>query len=243
MNDCEFKGLPRSGLAVNRIYHGDCLEGMKLLPARSVDMILSDPPYGVTANAWDSIIDLKRLWAEYKRIIRPKGAIILTARCPFDKVLGMSNLPWLRYEWIWEKSRATGFLDAKRAPLRAHENVLVFCDRSPPYHPQFERGKPYKSTRRARYDANTGKHLRAAISENPGFRYLQEHKIDTRQLFAGNLTRQPAYCGAEYRVFGDLHNTDLIMNGTFWLGCYPGLTNVHIDYVLECFHQFVRARR
>src|SRR5450756_2472086 len=83
----------------------------------------------------------------------------------------MSNFPWLRYEWIWEKSRATGFLDAKRAPLRAHENVLVFCDRSPPYHPQFEKGKPYKSARKARYDANTGRHLRAAISENPGFRY------------------------------------------------------------------------
>src|ERR1035438_4338663 len=94
MNDCEFNGLPQSGLAVNRIYHDDCLEGMKLLPAHSVDMILSDPPYGVTANAWDSIIDLGRLWAEYKRIIKPKGAIILTARCPFDKVLGMSNYPW-----------------------------------------------------------------------------------------------------------------------------------------------------
>jgi site-specific DNA-methyltransferase (adenine-specific) len=170
MNDCEFNGLPQSGLALNRIYRGDCLEGMKLLPARSVDMILSDPPYGVTANAWDSIINMDRLWSEYKRIIKPKGAIVLTARCPFDKVLGMSNLPWLRYEWIWEKSRATGFLDAKRMPLRAHENILVFCDRSPPYHPQFEKGKPYKSTRRARYDANTGKHLRAAVSENPGFR-------------------------------------------------------------------------
>ena len=73
MNDCEFNGLPQSDLAVNRIYHADCLEGMKLLPARSVDMILSDPPYGVTANAWDSIIDLERLWAEYKRNHQAQG--------------------------------------------------------------------------------------------------------------------------------------------------------------------------
>jgi len=190
MNDCEFHGLPQFGLAVNRIYHGDCLKGMKLLPDRSVDMILSDPPYGVTANAWDSVIDLDRLWAEYKRIIRPKGAIILTARCPFDKVLGMSNLPWLRYEWIWEKSRATGFLDAKRAPLRAHENILVFCDRSPPYHPQFEKGKPYKSTRRARFDANTGRHLGAAISENPGFRYpLATASASSRRTMLPNSRR------------------------------------------------------
>jgi SNF2 family DNA or RNA helicase len=82
MNDCELDGLPQSGLAANRIYHGDCLKGMKLLLDRSVDMILCDPPYGVTANAWDSIINMDRLWSEYKRIIKPKGAIVLTARCP-----------------------------------------------------------------------------------------------------------------------------------------------------------------
>ena len=240
MNDCEFNGLPQSGLAVNRIYHADCLEGMKVLPAHSVDMILSDPPYGVTANAWDAVIDLDRLWAEYKRIIRPKGAIVLTARCPFDKALGMSNLPWLRYEWIWEKSRATGFLDAKRAPLRAHENILVFCDRSPPYHPQLEKGKPYKSTRRARFDANTGRHLRAAISENPGFRYPRSVLHVPSESNTIHHTQKPLalfeYLIKTYTNPGELVLDSCMGSGTTAIACLnTGRNFIGFELDPECF--------
>lgn len=163
--------LRTRGLGVNRIYHGDCLKGMRLLPERCVDMILSDLPYGITANAWDSIIDLDRLWSEFKRIIRPGGAIVLTAQCPFDKRLGMSNFPWLRYEWIWEKSRATGFLNAKKAPLKAHENVLVFYDRAPRYNPQFSKGRPYRIARAAHFSPNQGQVIGATVMDNSGFRY------------------------------------------------------------------------
>src|SRR5579863_7451873 len=96
-------GVVDNTLHINHIYPMDCLEGMPLMADRSIDLILTDLPYGLTANAWDSIIDIDRLWAEYKRVIRPCGAVVLTAQCPFDKLLGMSNRKWLKYEWIWEK--------------------------------------------------------------------------------------------------------------------------------------------
>ena len=125
---------------------GDCLELMRELPGASVDLILCDLPYGTTRNKWDSVIDLPALWAEYKRICR--GAIVLTAQTPFDKVLGASNLSMLRYEWIWRKEAGTGFLNAKKSPLKDHENVLVFYSKPPTYNPQMRLGfKPYKCTK------------------------------------------------------------------------------------------------
>ena len=116
------------------LMQGDCLERMKEIPDKSVDMILCDLPYGTTQNKWDSVIHLGNLWLEYKRICR--GAIVLTAQTPFDKVLGASNLEMLKYEWIWEKSKATGHLNAKKMPMKAHENVLVFYKSLPTYNPQ-----------------------------------------------------------------------------------------------------------
>lgn len=122
---------------------GDCLELMRAIPDGSVDMVLCDLPYGTTRNKWDSILPLDQLWRHYRRICR--GAIVLTAQSPFDKLLGASNLDMLRYEWIWRKEAGTGFLNAKRAPLKAHENVLVFYDKPPTYNPQMRQGfKPYK---------------------------------------------------------------------------------------------------
>jgi site-specific DNA-methyltransferase (adenine-specific) len=100
---------------------------------KSIDMILCDLPYGTTRNTWDSIIDLDLLWSQYKRIIKDNGAIILFAQTPFDKVLGCSNLDWLKYEWIWKKSKPTGHLNAKKMPLKQHENILVFYKKLPTY--------------------------------------------------------------------------------------------------------------
>ena len=96
------------------------------IPDGSVDMILCDLPYGTTKNKWDCIIDLDKLWVQYKRVIKPTGCIALFAQTPFDKVLGSSNLKMLKYEWIWEKTESTGFLNAKKMPLKAHENILIF---------------------------------------------------------------------------------------------------------------------
>lgn len=118
------------------IYKGDCLEVMKDIPDKSVDMILCDLPYGTTRNCWDKMIDLEKLWEQYERIIKDNGAIVLFAQTPFDKVLGVSNLKLLKYEWIWEKNKATGFLNSKKMPLKAHENILVFYKKLPSYFPQ-----------------------------------------------------------------------------------------------------------
>ena len=125
---------------------GDCLERMKEISDGSVDMILTDPPYGTTACKWDSIIPLESMWKQLKRIIKPNGAIVLTAQTPFDKVLGASNLCMLKYEWIWEKTAAAGHLNAKKMPMKAHENVLVFYTKPPHYNPQKTTGhKPVHS--------------------------------------------------------------------------------------------------
>ena len=109
---------------------GDCLERMKEIPDGSVDLILTDPPYATTKNKWDSIIPFEPMWEQLKRIIKPKGVIVLFAQTPFDKILGASNIDMLKYEWIWVKNRPTGHLNSKFAPLKSHENILVFTDGS-----------------------------------------------------------------------------------------------------------------
>ena len=137
---------------INKTYFGDCLEIMNIIPDKSVDMVLCDLPYEMLPGAdWDCMIDLDKLWEHYKRIVKENGAILLFAKTPFDKILGCSNLPWLRYEWIWEKTQATGHFNAKKLPMQAHENILVFYKKHPIYNPQKTSGhKPVNSfTKRA----------------------------------------------------------------------------------------------
>jgi len=149
------------------LHHGNCLDLMKALPDASVDLILCDLPYGTTRNKWDSVIPLDALWSEYKRISR--GAIVLTAQPPFDKMLGASNLPMLRYEWIWEKEQGTGHLNAKKMPMKLHENVLVFYDGLPTYNPQMRPGDPYhKANSGATIGGNYGSHIDIPSSSNGG---------------------------------------------------------------------------
>lgn len=126
-----------------RAIFGDTFDAMALLPDASVDLVLCDLPYGTTQNKWDSVLPLDRLWAEYWRIAKPNAAIVLTAQPPFDKLLGASCLQHLKYEWIWEKTLATGHLNAKKQPMKAHENVLVFYKKQSPYFPQMTPGKTY----------------------------------------------------------------------------------------------------
>lgn len=132
-------------IELDKIYNEDCLEGMKRIPDGSVDAIICDLPYGTTRNAWDSVIPLDKLWEQYKRIAKKNAAICLFAQTPFDKVLGCSNLEWLKYEWIWVKENGTGFLNAKKMPLKNHENILVFYRELPTYNPNMRQGfEPYK---------------------------------------------------------------------------------------------------
>lgn len=107
---------------------GDCLELMKTIPDGSVDLILTDPPYGTTACKWDSVIPFEPMWAELKRIIKPSGAIVLFGSEPFSSALRMSNIKQYKYDWVWEKSRPVGIFNAKLKPLRSHELISVFSD-------------------------------------------------------------------------------------------------------------------
>ncbi len=122
---------------------GDCLELMKDIPNGSIDMILADLPYGTTQCKWDSIIDLPKLWEQYERIIKPNGAIVLTAAQPFTSILVMSNLKLFKYDWVWKKPKGTGHLNAKKQPMRDKEDVLVFYKNQCNYNPQWTWGEPY----------------------------------------------------------------------------------------------------
>lgn len=128
-----------------QIKQGDCLELMKEIPDKSIDMILCDLPYGTTACKWDSVIPFEPLWEQYKRIIKDNGAIVLFGSEPFSTELRHSNMKMFKYDWIWEKTKASGFLNAKKSPLRAHEVISVFYKNQPTYNPQYSFGhKPYK---------------------------------------------------------------------------------------------------
>ena len=117
------------------LWQGDCLELMKKIPDKSIDMILCDLPYGTTACKWDTIIPFEPLWEQYKRIIKDNGAIVLMASQPFTSKLVMSNIKMFKYEWIWEKTCGSNFCTVKYQPLKQHENVLVFCDGKISYNP------------------------------------------------------------------------------------------------------------
>lgn len=128
------------------LHQGDCLEVMAEFPDNSVDLICCDPPYGTTQCKWDTPIDLELLWGHYERVAKESAAILLFAQTPFDKVLGCSNLPLLKYELVWEKTHATGHLNAKKMPMKAHENILVFYRKLPTYNPQKTTGHQRKTS-------------------------------------------------------------------------------------------------
>lgn len=116
-----------------KLIHGDCFDVLQGVEPQSVDLVLADLPYGTTQCAWDTELPLDVLWALYRRVCR--GPVLLFAQTPFDKVLGASNIRSLKYEWIWEKTHPTGHLNAKKMPMKAHENILVFYDKAPTYNP------------------------------------------------------------------------------------------------------------
>ncbi|MGH1277001.1 DNA-methyltransferase [Bacillus cereus] len=135
---------------LNEVFNEDCLEGMKRIPDKSIDLILCDLPYGTTSCRWDSIIPFDLLWEQYKRIIKDNGAILLTASQPFTTKLIESNMRLFRYEWIWKKGKhTTGFPNANKMPLKNHENILVFYKKLPTYNPQglIKLDKPISKTK------------------------------------------------------------------------------------------------
>lgn len=130
-------------MEINKIYHGDSFELINDIPDNSVDLILEDMPYNQTRCEWDVKIDLEKYWESRKKIIKENGVIVLTASQPFTSFLVTSNIELFRYEWIWEKTKSTGFLDCSYRPMRSHENILVFYNLKPTYNPQKRQGDPW----------------------------------------------------------------------------------------------------
>ena len=130
-----------------KLINGDCLTEMAKLGDNSVDLILTDPPYGTTQCKWDSIIPFEPMWKELKRIIKDNGCIALFGSEPFSSALRMSNINNYRYDWVWDKVIGTGFLNANKMPLKGFENILVFYKNLPTYNPIKTKGKPFKDSR------------------------------------------------------------------------------------------------
>ena len=133
------------------VFHGDCLEIMKSIPDSSIDMILCDLPYGTTQCNWDVVIPFDKLWEQYERVIKENGAIVLTGAEPFSSILRISNLKLYKYDWIWDKVKGTGFLNAKKQPMRNHEIVSVFYKKQCTYNPMKTKGHNKKESFRAKH--------------------------------------------------------------------------------------------
>lgn len=132
-------------MRLNYIDNTDCLEGLKNIPDKSVDLIVTDPPYGTTRNTWDTIVPFSQLWPELERVTKDNGAVVIFSQQPFTASVVLSNPAIFKYEWIWEKQQGTGHLNAKKMPMKAHENILVFYRSLPTYNPQMRTGyTPYK---------------------------------------------------------------------------------------------------
>jgi site-specific DNA-methyltransferase (adenine-specific) len=197
------------------LIHGDCLEVMPKMKPGIIDLILADLPYGATRNKWDSVIPLDKLWEQYKRIRKNNAAIVLTAQTPFDKVLGVSNLEELRYEWIWEKSNVSGFLNADDKPLRAHENVLVFYKEAGRYKPIKFECTPYTVTRNKKKDSNYGfEYEKQTVTYNSRFP-LSIQFFNTER---GKHPTQKPVALMEYLIKTYTNEGDLVLDNTMGSG-------------------------
>lgn len=156
-----------------QIFNEDCLEGMKRIETGTVDLILTDLPYGITDCAFDVQLPFEPMWEQFKRITKRNAAIVLFSQMPFGAELIMSNRKMFRYEWCWAKGHAQGFLNAKKMPLRIHENILVFYQALPTYNPQFAKAKPYRHRTFVDETSNHvySNHKRITYSEHEGIRY------------------------------------------------------------------------
>lgn len=156
---------------VNEVIEGDCLEVMRGIPSKSVDMVLCDLPYGTTQNQWDSPIPLDRLWEHYRRIVKDDGVVALTGQGLFSAKLIQSNPEMFKYKIVWVKSKPTNFLNAKKQPLRKHEDILVFYKKQPVYSPQMSAGEPYnKGFRKDQLTGSYGDFRTVEVKSN-GERY------------------------------------------------------------------------
>ena len=211
-----------------RLWHGDCLTLMKDIDTNSVDMLLVDLPYGTTQCKWDSIISLKDLWIEYNRIIKDNGAILFHCGQHFTSNLIMSNVKNFKYEWVWEKSKASNYLNAKKQPLRAHESIAVFYRKPPTYNPQMTQGEAYnKGT--AKRETEVYGSQRAVEVKSDGERYPRTVQYFVTAEKEGKLhpTQKPIAL-TEYFVKTFSNPGDVILDNTMGSGT-TGVACVNLD--------------
>lgn len=200
---------------------GDCLGelGLKTLDDKSVDMILCDLPYGITANKWDKALDLEVLFKEYIRVIKDKGAIVLFGNQPFTTDLMNVGRKWFRYELIWSKNYGSDFFNARVKPMKAHENILIFCKKGrPQYFPQMAEGKPYVDKRVAKTLISSigGYRGRKSMNNNTGERFpLTVLSFKKEQ---GHHTTQKPVPLCEWLVKTYTNEGDLVLDNTFGSG-------------------------
>ena len=204
------------------LLEGDCLQALSRMPPHCVDMVLCDLPYGTTQNKWDSPIDLNQLWAAYHRVVKEDGAIVLTAQGIFTAVLIMSNPDDFRYKIAWVKSKPTNFLNAKKQPLRKHEDICVFYRRQPTYTPQMVPGEPYdKGVRKNQLSGSYGNFQPAHVSSD-GERYPTDvvyFKTAESEGPVWHPTQKPVELG-RYLVRTFTRPGDLILDNTCGSGSF-----------------------
>jgi len=223
-------------MKINEIYLGDCLELMpKHIEDKSIDMIFCDLPYGTTQNKWDSVIDLGRLWKEYNRVIKDNGAIVLFAAQPFTSALIMSNPKMFKYDWVWQKPKGTGHLNAKKQPMRDKEDVLVFYKKQCTYNPQMTEGKPYDGNARTGSKQQTSSYgkYKQDREVNTGFRYpKQVQKFGAVERGTLHPTEKPLEI-VEYMIRTYTNEGDLILDNTCGSGTTGrGAKNLNRNYIM-----------
>ena len=224
---------------INEVHHGDCLEIMKNIPDGSVDMILCDLPYGTTQCKWDTIIPLEFLWEEYRRVAKRNAPMVFTAAQPFTSVLISSNLKEFKYNWDWEKSKATGYLNAKKMPMRAHEDVCVFYRKPPVYNPQMWESTPYNKGSAHRPTEVYGKQKEVLVKNDTGLRYprtVQYFKTAESEGKVYHPTQKPIslfkYLIETYTEEGDIVLDSCLGAGTTALAalnCNRGFIGIELD--------------
>lgn len=204
------------------LLQADCLEAMKLIPDNSVNMVLCDLPYGTTQNSWDSVIPLQKLWRHYERILAPQGVIVLTGQGPFTARLIVSNEQWFKYKLTWVKSKPTNFLNAKRQPLRKHEDVCVFYPKQPKYSPQMGEGEAYdKGVRKNQLSGSYGD-FKPSHVKSEGGRYPTDviyHKTAESEGQVYHATQKPVGLG-QYLIRTYTERGDVILDNAFGSGSF-----------------------
>lgn len=207
---------------LNTVIEGDCLEVMKDIPDKSIDMILCDLPYGTTQNKWDSVIPLDKLWKQYKRIIKDNGAIVLTSQGIFTAELMLSNKSQFKYKLVWEKSKATNFLNAKKQPLRKHEDICVFYKKQPVYNPQMKEGEPYnKGVRKNQLTGSYGDFSPVEVKSD-GLRYPNDivyFKTAESEGKVYHSTQKPVELG-RYLIRTYTNPGDVVLDNTCGSGSF-----------------------